>query len=210
MKRKAREKIVLVEASPLAVASPALGTPALGYARVEAALARVYDAEGVQKNAFRGRLKHFRKLGIPHHNPGKGGRIAYDVQDVWQLMVCLELSEFGIDPNLIVKIVQRHWAGRGYFKKAIQNVQLFPKENFLAVIQTDFMSWTWNREKFKQNDAGIFLSSGMLDPVWVAFPKESDAAVIFKELRKEGRRACVFNLSSRILAVQKALEESVP
>jgi len=208
MKRKAREKNVLLEASPLAVASPALRTPALGYARVEAALARVYDAEGVQKSAFRGRLKHFRKLGIPHHNPGKGGRIAYDVQDVWQLMVCLELSEFDIDPNLIVKIVQRHWAGRGYFKQAIQNAQLFPKENFLAVIQTNFMSWKWS-EKFKQSEAGIFYRSGTLDPVWFAFPKESDAAVIFEELRKEGRRACVFNLSARIRAVEKALKEIV-
>ena len=207
MKRKAGERIAPREAPPLA--SPALGRPAFGYARVEAALARVYDAEDVQKNAFRGRLKHFRKLGIPQHNPGKGGRIAYDVQDVWQLMVCLELSEFGIDPNLIVKIVQRHWAGRGYFRQAIQNAQLFPTANFLAVMHTNFMSWQWS-EKFKVTEAGIFHQSGTLDPIGFSFPKEGDAAVIFEELRQAGRRACVFNLSARIRAVEKALEESLP
>jgi hypothetical protein len=209
MKRKVRERIVPFEASPLAIASPALGTPALGYAHVEAALARVYGAEGVQKTAFRGRLKHFRKLGIPQRNPGKGARIAYNVEDVWQLMVCLELSEFGIDPNLIVKIVQRHWTGKGYFPQAIQDAQLFPKENFLAVIQTNFMSWKWS-EKFKQSEASIFYQSGTFDPVWFAFPKERDAAVIFKELRKAGRRACVFNLSARVRDVEKALKESAP
>lgn len=208
MKRKAREKIERLEAPPLLVGPPVRETPALGYARVEAVLARVYRAEDVQKTAFRGRLKHFRKLGIPSQNPGKGGRIMYSLGDIFQLMVCLELSEFGIDPNLIVKFVKRHWAGKGYFPQAIQLAKLDPKANLLAVIQTDFMSWTWNREKFKQNDAGIFLSE-TADPIWVAFLKESDAAAIFQELREEGRRACVFNLSARIRAVEKALKEIV-
>jgi hypothetical protein len=198
MKRKTREGIVRPEAPPL------------GYARVEAALARIYRAEDVQQTTFRARLKHLRKLGVPSQNPGKGAPLAYSMQDVFRLMVCLELAEFGIAPALVVKIVKRHWAGKGYFPQAIQNAQLFPGNDFLAVIQTDFMSWPWNRKKFKQDDTGIFFSSGMLDPVQIAFPKESDAAVIFKDLREAGRRACVFNLSARIRALKKALKESVP
>ena len=40
-------------------------TATFGYARVESILAKVFDAEDAQRGAFRGRLKHFRKLGIP-------------------------------------------------------------------------------------------------------------------------------------------------
>jgi len=199
MKRKTRKGIVRPDAPPL-----------FGYARVEAALARIYRAEDVQQTTFRARLKHFRKLGVPSDNPGKGAHLAYTMRDVFQLMVCLELTEFGIAPGLIVKIVKRHWAGKGYFPQAIQNAQLFPGVDLLAVIQADFMSWPWNREIFKQDDTGIFIRGGPLDPVWFTFRKESDAEVMFKELREAGRRACVFNLSARIRAVEKALKESAP
>ena len=68
-------------------------------------MAKVFDAEDAQRGAFRGRLKHFRKLGIPAKNPGKGSRLQYSASDLFQLLVALELSEFNIDPNLIVKIV---------------------------------------------------------------------------------------------------------
>jgi hypothetical protein len=209
VKRKARERIVPLEASPLAVPSPALGRPVLGYARVETALAQVYQAEHVQKTAFRGRLKHFRKLGIPQHNPGKGGRIQYGMQDVWQLMVCLELAEFGIDPNLIVKIVRQHWAVRGHFPQAISNAYRLRDSgnDLLVAVHANFMSWTWG-EKLTQSEAGIFYQSGKLDPVLVRSFKESDHAAFLKAMRESGERAFVFNLGARIRAVEKALGQA--
>ena len=115
-------------------------TATFGYARVELILAKVFDAEDAQRGAFRGRLKHFRKLGIPAKNPGKGSRLQYSASDLFQLLVALELSEFNIDPNLIVKIVQDHWMGRKGFYAAIQNAQWRSNEECLALLGVRFMS----------------------------------------------------------------------
>jgi hypothetical protein len=72
-------------------------TATFGYARVEPILGKVFDAEDAQRGAFRGRLKHFRKLGIPAKNPGKGSRLQYSAPDLFQLLAALELSEFNIE-----------------------------------------------------------------------------------------------------------------
>src|SRR4051794_8439181 len=83
------------------------------YAQVETTLAQAFDAQDVQQGAFQGRLKHFRKLGLPQKTPGKGAHIRYTKDDVAQLLVALEFSEFGIDPHLIVDIVLRDWKRNG-------------------------------------------------------------------------------------------------
>ena len=178
------------------------------YARVERALARVYQAEHVREKAFRGRLKHFRKLGVPNQNPGKGARVHYSASDVFQLMVCLELSEFGLDPNLIVKIVQRHWSGKGYFAQTIDVAQRFAGNDFYAVLHANFMSWTWH-EKFEQSARRISYQSGPYDPVHFSFPKESDLPALLQRLREEGQRVMIFNLSARIREVEQALKQTV-
>ena len=57
MQRNLREKTARRH-SPSATAT-------FGYAQVKSILAKIFDAEDAQRGAFRGRLKHFRKLGIP-------------------------------------------------------------------------------------------------------------------------------------------------
>jgi hypothetical protein len=81
------------------------------YATVETALARLHDANPeVQRGAFRGRLKHLQRLGIPlGERPGKGSRINYSCDQIWQLAVALELAEVGIDPAIISNIFKRSW-----------------------------------------------------------------------------------------------------
>src|SRR4051812_20669682 len=89
---------------------------ALDYAEVETVLARMHHAdEVVQRGAFRGRLAHLRRLGIPIGlTPGKGKRISYEIEQVYQLALCLELAEFGLDPSLIVRMVKQFWATQFY------------------------------------------------------------------------------------------------
>jgi hypothetical protein len=81
------------------------------YAEAEILLARLYKAdEAAQRGAFRGRLKHLQRLGIPMGSrPGKGKKVSYDRQQIYQWAFCLELEEFGIDPTVIVRIVEREW-----------------------------------------------------------------------------------------------------
>jgi hypothetical protein len=68
------------------------------YAQVEAALASVHEIPAARMKAFRGRLKHFLRLGIVPSSPGKGNKITYTINNVYMWAICLELEEFGLDP----------------------------------------------------------------------------------------------------------------
>jgi hypothetical protein len=196
MKTRKRTGIV----SPLLTPRP----PTWGYAEVERSLAAVYEAEGVQQTAFRARLKHFRKLKIPQSSPGKGQRLRYSASDIFQLMIALELTEFGIAPELIAKLIRSHWEGKRHFWQAIMLAQSFPGDDFFIALPARFMSWTWS-EKFKQSDDEISYESGMRDPIYVTSFKASDVDVFLKDLNRGGERMMVFNLSARIRAISDAL-----
>jgi hypothetical protein len=76
------------------------------YAEVERALAAVHDVPPSAMGAFRGRIKHFQRLGLVPSSPGKGRKISYRLEDVYMWAVCLEFEEFGIDP-VIIKSLHR-------------------------------------------------------------------------------------------------------
>ena len=199
MKRNARERIV----------RRSRHAPTFSYAQVETALAGVYEATDVQRSAFRGRLKHFRKLGIPQRTPGKGSRINYTASDIFQMMVACEFAEFGVDPHLIADIVRRHWRMKGSLVDAIDYTQKFlgkdAGNDFHVAVEAHFMSWVWNREKSKRTTTEISIT--VAEPVFIRVFKASDSKVFFDELQKTGRRYFVFNLSARVRAVGKALTE---
>lgn len=114
------------------------------YAIVETALARLHDAgPEVQRGAFRGRLKHLQRLGLPlGEKPGKGTRIDYDAQQIWQLAIALELAEFGIDPLKIAQIVKSAW------------------HETLSIIVDEAI------EKFKEHDETIELCVSFMSGAW--------------------------------------------
>jgi len=189
--------------------TPPLLTPQLptwGYAEIETALAKVYGAEHVQRTAFRARLKHFRKLKIPQAcSEQEGARIRYAAADVFQLMVALELTEFGVAPELVAKLVRSQWEGKRRLWQAIVQAQTFRDDDnhFFVALPARFMSWTWG-EKFRESVDGISYESGG-EPIYVSSFRASEAAVFLKDLSKGGERMMVFDLSARIHAVEDAL-----
>lgn len=84
-------------------------TPRWAYGQVERALAAVFELDSSRIGALRGRLKNFNLLGLPGLNAGKGARVLYTEEQVCQWLVALLMSELGIDPSVIVKLVKGHW-----------------------------------------------------------------------------------------------------
>ena len=53
------------------------------YKEVERALAAVHQISPSAMGAFRGRIKHFQRLGLVPSSPGKGRKISYRLEDVY-------------------------------------------------------------------------------------------------------------------------------
>ncbi|ESY20390.1 hypothetical protein [Mesorhizobium sp. LNJC391B00] len=83
----------------------------LTYAAAEAVLAGMYGlGSEIQGKAFRARLKHLKRLGVPlGSNPGRGTKIWYHDEQIFQWAFCLELAEFGIDPTTVVTFIREAW-----------------------------------------------------------------------------------------------------
>jgi hypothetical protein len=71
------------------------------YSIVERALAKAFSIDPASMGAFRGRIQHFRKLGMVPSSPGRGRKISYERDHVYKWALGLEFAEFGMDPILI-------------------------------------------------------------------------------------------------------------
>jgi hypothetical protein len=190
------------------------------YADVEAALAKLYAAEHVQETTFRARLKNFKRLGLPSRRPGKGTRLRYMMaSDILQLVVACEFAELGVDPQLIVDIVQQDWKRQGPIRQAIEFVQRFGMDpgdagdDFYIAVRTNFMSWMWQpaAPTLKETREGIIgLPGRHRTPVQVFPPfKASQAGNFLKKWQAIGaQRFHVFNLSAQVRAIEEALKKS--
>jgi hypothetical protein len=177
--------------------------PTFAYAEVESALAEVFDARDAQPTTFRARLQNFRKLGIPAANPGKGQRLRYSVGDLFQLLLALELTEFGLDPALVVNTIRNDWARQGNLFAAVQHTiqQPPPTEDIFVVMGMNVLSASLGRPGIMETDEGLSLRSEP-NAVTVKYGLDIDFTRLLREPRA---RLSIFNLSNRIRAVRKAL-----
>ena len=83
------------------------------YGEIERAIASLHFVTEQSSGVFRGRLRHFQKLGLVPAAPGRGAKIDYDRKAVVDWAIAFELAELGVQPELIKYFIQR--CGRGIF-----------------------------------------------------------------------------------------------
>ena len=76
------------------------------YGEIEKAIASLHGVTEQSSGVFRGRLRHFQKLGIVPSSPGRGAKIDYDLKAAVDWAVAFELAELGIQPELIKFLIQ--------------------------------------------------------------------------------------------------------
>jgi hypothetical protein len=81
------------------------------YSQVEAGLCSLFGIDPrVRTKAFRGRIQHLQKLGIPLGlKPGRGRKICYQDEHVFQWVIAIQLMELGVHPTALVNTLAVYW-----------------------------------------------------------------------------------------------------
>jgi hypothetical protein len=162
------------------------------YSKVERVLASVHEISPSAMGAFRGRIKHFQRLGLVPSSPGKGHKISYRLEDVYMWAICLEMQEFGIDPA-IIKQFHRLENFHLLLKWLISNVDA-DKKNKYWVFYPNFLSqWYANT---------LWNSSGTFVDDLLEITDKSDP--ISERLKS---RMAVINVARLRAAIRKSLAE---
>ena len=168
----------------------------------------MFDVGDARQGTFRARLQNFRKLGIPAKNPGKGQRLRYSVGDLLQLLIALELTEYGLDPALVVKTIRDDWSSHSGFFTAIQHALQSspPSKDIYVVMHMSVLSASLGPRGIVSTNEGLSIRSAP-NPITVKFTwGDADFTPDFIRLLQEPRaRLSAFNLSDRIRAVRKPL-----
>ena len=117
------------------------------YATVETALAGIFGADqDVQRGAFRARLKHFQRLGLPGIEAGKGTRVRYTYDLACQWLIGLMMAEVGVDPILIARIVKTRWEYLGPWVRRATDSDATENPVFFS-LRPRLMSGAWAGER---------------------------------------------------------------
>jgi hypothetical protein len=95
------------------------------YGEIERAIASLHGVTKESSGIFRGRLRHFQKLGIVPSSPGRGAKIDYDRKAAVDWAIAFELAELGVQPELIKFLVQVY--GGAIFDFFENKFRLFPE-----------------------------------------------------------------------------------
>jgi hypothetical protein len=158
------------------------------YAQAEKLLAELHAADGgVRTRAFRGRLKHLQRLGIPLGRPsGRGNKTPYSMNQVYQLAFCLECAQFGFDPTWTVKQVKKHWPS---IHKIFVAAERHPGEVIFLWIRPEMMTGAWVEDFAGERQAGHMIFTAVL---------KGDLPEKLALVDGNFRRACLLNLTAAV------------
>ena len=162
------------------------------YAEVERVLAKINEIDESRMGAFRGRMAHFRRVGLSPASPGKGKRIDYALDDIAILAFAVELAQVGVDPISIKRLVDI-WKKR--ILEKFREVGLYATIDIYAIFWPKFAS-----EALDEDDAIEALG-------WFqVITNGGDSREFWSKL---GRRAVLFNISQLKRDIDAAVASEV-
>jgi hypothetical protein len=173
-----------------------------GYSDVMKVLAALYGAdEVVVRGQLRGRVQNLQKLGIPIGlQVGKGKKIDYKREQIYQIVLCMELAEIGVIPSKISDIIKRWWESI---------LKILRQE--LKIIRGELPSERWGNDNllvFKMNQmSAVWGNGGGLD--MLSTPESSYLFVTLNQF-SNWRHLYFINFSEVVRDVEKQLALVVP
>jgi hypothetical protein len=168
------------------------------YAEAETILAVLHNVDRERQiGAFRARLKHLKKLGIPKGvRPGRGKRVLYSRNHLFQWVFCLECSQFAIDPTWMVDAIDKHWDAiyRYVFVRA-ETHDLSGDDDVFMCFSPSFMSYSWNVDVSTGPKIGV--------PIFISVDKKNLQEHI-ENIRGDSRRLSLLNVSEIIRTIRDA------
>jgi len=161
------------------------------YAQVARLLGQLHNAnwqnlDSAFGGAFRARLQNFQRFGIPlGKRPGRGKKINYEKDDVFQLAFCLEMAEFGIDPALIANLVKYYWKddlSKIFVEQAALADPTNPKRDLWFCFSPNVMSIGWGINADPAKPSLHF---------WSSWPEIIEKQIIFEKHGYVGRFAVI-------------------
>jgi hypothetical protein len=82
----------------------------LAFGEIERLLMHLHGVPEERRTAMRSRIQHLQRNGIPSTAPtGRGGRLEYDVDAVFQLVTAFELAGLGWPAQALVGFILQNW-----------------------------------------------------------------------------------------------------
>jgi hypothetical protein len=165
------------------------------YSEVSKIVAAIFGAdEKARRGALTARLQNLQKFGVPlGQRPGKGKRIDYRNEQIFQLIFALELMDLGIMPSQIERIIKGLWAYRirGYFKTALKNIGA--EDDMILIFELSQMTSTWAPGPEGQDYHFAAVRAN----------KETLGATIKGFIHEGWRHLSLINVSNLVRAIQK-------
>jgi hypothetical protein len=90
----------------------------IGYGEFEAIVAELHRIPETGRKAFRARLRVMRDAGIPSvASPGKGARVSFRFEDLWEAHLALHLEEFGLPLERVRFVIEEGVRKDRWFRK---------------------------------------------------------------------------------------------
>jgi len=122
---------------------PKFGDLVIGSLQTETALAKLHGVGPEGEQAFLGRCRHFKQIGIVRGSGGRGKRLSYGLRDVEILAFALELSAYKVDPSIIAKFIDTYRPGIHQTFDRVRHEMRREKNEKKQVIYLAFVANFW-------------------------------------------------------------------